>query len=34
MGQTLELTASDGHAFGAYRADPAGDAALAPGRAW
>lgn len=24
MGQTLELTASDGHAFGAYRADPAG----------
>ena len=24
MGETLELTASDGHAFGAYRADPSG----------
>ncbi len=24
MGQTIELTASDGHALGAYRADPAG----------
>ncbi len=24
MGQALELTASDGHVFGAYRADPAG----------
>jgi carboxymethylenebutenolidase len=26
MGQTIELTASDGHKLDAYRADPAGDA--------
>ena len=27
MGQNIDLTASDGHAFSAYRADPAGAAA-------